>query len=219
MEARELADSARGHVPISARRRTSAADVEDAARLVAQAEMVLQWMVIAAKEAGESWEVIGESLGIKRQSAHERYAPAERRWRENLAHPYGVDDDGRRAPLLHDAAHDPDYWAPRLDEWVRRHLEPGNIDYGERPVSAGLRRMGPLQELGALANRRTTLLTEHFVPPAAELAAICEREAVLYDRLADAGAEAAANREAAARSRARAAQLREQAASAAAEGE
>jgi hypothetical protein len=209
-EARELADSARGHVPTRGRR-TTAGDVQDAAGLVVHAEMVLQWAVIAAREAGESWEDIGLALGIKRQSAHERYADAVRRWREDLVHPYGVDDDGRRAALLHDAAHDPDYWAPRLDEWARRHLDPGDVDYGERPVSAGLRRMGPLDELLALGTRRTALLAEHLAPPPAEVAAICEREAVLYERLADAGLDVTVNREAAARARARAEQLRAEA--------
>lgn len=213
-ECRELAEFARGMVPIYGR--AEADLVEDAARLRAQADWVLERAIVAARAAGTSWEDIGAALGVTRQEAHRRYRAAEQRWDDDLAHPEGVQDDGTRYWRLPEAARVPGEVAVELDAWVARHREPHDVqpEAGERPVSDGLVQMGPLEETSDLIGRRRVLMAEHLVPPADQMAAIYDREAVLADRLAAGGVDSALNREAAARARARAAELRAEVAAA-----
>lgn len=50
-----------------------------ARKAVEAAEAELADAVAAAREAGDSWTVIGAALDVSRQAAHERFAPAQRR--------------------------------------------------------------------------------------------------------------------------------------------
>src|SRR5829696_3788766 len=167
-EARELSDFARAFVAIHGR--ADSGLVEDAARLRYQAELVLRYAVIAARAANTSWEDIGDALGVKRQSAHERYAEAERHWQEVLANPEAVNESGERHSRAPFAAMNPAKAGAELNEWVRRHHEPTDGTLRDAPVSAGLRRMDPLTELLSLSDRRRILLAAQ--PPPDQLAAI-----------------------------------------------
>lgn len=196
--AQELSDSARKFVPIwpgslhtAGGADVSAADVEDAARLVARAEEVLERMVVFAAVAGAPWGEIGDGLGTARQNAHKKYRDAVARFRADLAEPEGVQDDGTRYLRLEPAAHDPDAWAPRLDAWVERHREPADYLRAGRAVSDGLARLHPHMELMQLQGRRRALLDEHLVPPAEQVLPIAERELVLWQQMGEAGHDVA----------------------------
>ena len=78
MEAcRELSNGARGQVSsYGAAHRHAGELVDDALRLVGQAEEVLRLAVAAERAASTSWQELGERLGVSRQSAHERFAQA-----------------------------------------------------------------------------------------------------------------------------------------------
>ncbi|MEV6306007.1 hypothetical protein AB0M02_41805 [Actinoplanes sp. NPDC051861] len=84
--------------------------------------------------------------------------------------------------------------AAELDAWI--------------PFSGGLRRMGPFEEQLEISDRRRRLLEGHIFP-AAQLAPLYDREAVLYDRLAAGGVDVATNMAAADRARRRAQECRE----------
>jgi hypothetical protein len=190
-EASDLADSARTLVPIypGELRRTGGSStaggmIEDVARLRARADYVLTLAVVYERLAGTSWEQIGEALGVTRQSAHQRYADAERRFREALAEPEATSDGGEPYVRLDAAAYEPDEWAGRLDAWVIRHRERWDAGQGPEPVSGGLARMDPQTELFALADRRRRLFAQHFVVPREELIAIAERELQLWQQMA-----------------------------------
>ncbi len=213
--ARQLTDFARGLVPISADGAApDGALFADALRLLSLAERVVEWTAVYERLAGTGWPVLGEVLGVTKQSAHERYAEAEKRFRKALAEPETTNEFGAPYNRLPAGADDPEYWAAELDRWVVHHREPHDVDHGEHPVSAGLRRMDPFVELMELDRQVRALMAEYAPLPLDRLAAIYERQAVLYDRLDDAvaaagsGRGAAHNREAAATCRARAAQLR-----------
>jgi hypothetical protein len=191
MEASELADSARGwvHIVDGTVRRTGSGGargqvIEDVRRLVSQAEHVLEWVVIYELEGGTSWEDIADTLGITEEQAKERYGEADRRFRESLAEPEATAGDGRQYIRLHPAVHEPEVWAPRLDEVVIRHREPTDYDKDDpAPVSGHLVRMDPLTELSALSGQRHDLFIKHRVPPASALLPLAEREAVLWGRI------------------------------------
>jgi hypothetical protein len=213
--AHELADFAREFVPIDGEHGAPDGTLfEDALRLLSRAERVVELAVVYERLAGTGWPVLGEVLGMTKQSAHERYAEAEKRFREALAEPETTSEFGMPYNRLPAGADDPDGWADRLDRWVRRHREAGAVDHDEHPVTAGLRRMDPFSEVMELDRQIRGLLDEYAPLPLDRLAAIYERQAVLYDRLDDAvtragsGRDAAHNREAAATCRARAAELR-----------
>lgn len=58
--------------------RVALGDLQDAAVAVREAQAALADQVGAARLHGLSWSVIGWSLGITSQSAHERFAPLVR---------------------------------------------------------------------------------------------------------------------------------------------
>ncbi|WP_331730057.1 hypothetical protein OHV05_35500 (plasmid) [Kitasatospora sp. NBC_00070] len=65
--------------------------------------------VLYEREKGTSWEVIADQLGVKRQSAHERYREAEQAWKDALHDPYNPQPPGARyrSLRLHEAASHP----------------------------------------------------------------------------------------------------------------
>src|SRR4051794_31912475 len=101
--AQELSDSARAFVPIWPGRLriaggadVGAGDVEDAVRLVARAEQVLERMVVFARVGGASWEEIGDGLGAAPQDAQNKHEEDVARFLADLAEPEGVQADGTR---------------------------------------------------------------------------------------------------------------------------
>jgi len=105
-------------------------------QLVDDARGVLERAVVYEREQGASWQTIGAALGISRQTAHERFAQVERRWKDALRRPYAeAGPGGRRGQRLPDGADDPARWGQLLDRWVIRHRESADLDTAEYPVS------------------------------------------------------------------------------------
>jgi hypothetical protein len=141
--ARNLSDLARGAVRTTADRYAHEGEaVEDALRLVAAAEEVLNRAVVWEREKGTTWEVIAEALGGRRkQTAQERFAGVVARWKAALLRPWqpATDQDSVYSALP-SGAEDPAQWASRLDAWCRRHREPTDVDRDDpQPVSGGLK--------------------------------------------------------------------------------
>ena len=44
--------------------------------------------MVFEREQGASWQDIGAALGISRQTAHERFAEVEQRWKDALRRPW-----------------------------------------------------------------------------------------------------------------------------------
>jgi hypothetical protein len=182
--ARETSDFARGLVPTGpARSGYDGALLADAVRIAELAQRVLAAAVVVERADGTTWEEIGEALGITRQSAHKRWQPTVAAWDDQLEQAStpgpGAEDD----PVARAAG--PTLVAAELDEWVVRHREPRDPIEGEHPVSEVLELMDPLRELLHLAGVRRQLSALHDgQPPAAALARLLEREAVLEEAVA-----------------------------------
>jgi hypothetical protein len=196
LEAQELSDLARRWVnvpPGELRSSGSGGDrggtVEAVRRLCAQADWVMTQAVVYERVGGSTWEQIGEALGVSKQAAHERYAGAEREFREALREPEGVGESGEPYIRLNAAAYEPDRFARDLDAWARRHREPTDAFDDARPVSGQLARMDAHTEILALGSRRQWLFRKYIVPPASELLGLARRELAIWERLAgeDAG--------------------------------
>ena len=137
---RELSDRARSQVPTLSDGRAHPGEYVEAARaLVALAGECLERAVVYERERGTTWEAIGETLGITRQSAHERFAAAEDAWRDTLVRPWVVAGSVLN-PRLPEGADDPDHAVVYLDAWARRHAEETDPNHDHpNPVSGGLR--------------------------------------------------------------------------------
>src|SRR6266704_6038762 len=85
--AREVSDEARGLVPADDRGSGVGEIVERAVQLVDRTRDVLERAVVYEREEGASWQDIGAALGISRQTAQERFAEVEQRWRDALRRP------------------------------------------------------------------------------------------------------------------------------------
>jgi hypothetical protein len=207
--ARELSDSARALVAANGRPEPTL--VVEAARVVANAERLLAASVVTCRAAGISWKDVGEALGVTKQTAQGRFTSAVEQWEDALAKPEAVDEHGRRYSRLPHGAVFTAAVAAELDGWAVRHREAHQFvprDNPNAPLSAGLRRMGPFEEQLDISSRRRRLLEDHIFP-AAQLAPLYDREAMLHDRLADAGIEPVSNRAQADKARARAEECRE----------
>jgi hypothetical protein len=154
MEAcRELSDGARGQVSTyGAAHRRAGCLVDDALRLVGQAEEVLRLAVAAERAASTSWQEIGERLGVSRQSAHQRFAQGVQAICDGALFP--TREPARDGELgwwaCPDGLEDPVATVRRLDEWALRHREPTDPDRGDQPVSAGLARGEDLAAVEAI---------------------------------------------------------------------
>jgi hypothetical protein len=138
---RDLSDQARGQVSTYGEaHRRSGELVEDAVRLVGQADEVLRLAVAAERAASTSWQEIGERLGVTRQSAHERFARIVDEISDGVLFPDR--EPAREGDLgwwaCPDGLEDPERTVGRLDEWARQHRTPTDIDHGRHPVSDGL---------------------------------------------------------------------------------
>src|SRR5205823_311872 len=117
--ARHLSDFARELVSIHGEGATpDGAMFADALRLLSLAEQVVEWTAVYERLAGTGWPVLGEVLGMTKQSAHERYAEAEKRFRQALAEPETTNELGMPYNRLPAGADDPDQWAAELDRWA-----------------------------------------------------------------------------------------------------
>jgi hypothetical protein len=198
--AKGVSDEARGLVSADDRGSGAGEIVERAVQLVDDARAVLDRAVVYERVRGASWQAIGAAIGISRQTAHERFAEVERRWQDALG---GSDaaggPGGRRAPRLPPGAEDPEGWGRRLDRWVIRHREPGDLDTGEHPVSG---QQGPQSLLQAAVELRHD--GQELISRGASLAerfAFYERKSVLLEQIAAADPDDPAAGEAAAAAR------------------
>jgi hypothetical protein len=177
---RDLSDLARAHVATDADGYLRPGELlEDAGRLVAGAEQALRMAVVAERLRGASWAQIGETLGVTRQSAHERYAAREHELRQALLFPDRAGAAG--APgwwAVPVGLEDPEPTALELDEWEMRHRERTDPERGEAAVSAGLQPRRTLDETGAVIELAKLLLDDQL--PAGVSRERAERE--LYER-------------------------------------
>ncbi|QIQ07284.1 hypothetical protein HA039_32065 [Streptomyces liangshanensis] len=119
--------------------------VSQAFQLVEFAERALVPAVVFERERGSSWTEIAPYLGIGPAEVEERFAAHPDHWNTAFEVPYRLDDTGRkRVPQLPTAAYDPVWACDRLDTWARNRLVLVN---DERPVSSGLGRAAPEEEL------------------------------------------------------------------------
>lgn len=209
-ELRELADRAAAGVPTDADAFAAAGEtVGEAMDLVRQAQEVLLRAVVYERQMNTSWEAIGYELDdITRQSAHERYAEAEQKWKEALVSPYYPASPGsrHRSARLHEAALSPTATGRRLDAWARQHCERHRDT--DHPVTGHLPTLSVPEEMVQVLDAIKHLHESDATP--ADRAAVYERKAALLERIAveDGKPEAA---EQAAEARARAEQLRREA--------
>jgi hypothetical protein len=177
---RDLSDLARAHVATYADAHLRPGELlEEAGRLVAGAEQALRMAVVAERLRGASWAQIGETLGVTRQSAHERYAPFEREMRRALLFPDRAGEHGGPGWwAVPDGLEDPERTARDLNEWERRHRERTDPDRGETAVSGGLQARRTLDETGAVIELAKLLLDDGL--PAGVSRERAERE--LYER-------------------------------------
>jgi hypothetical protein len=201
---RGLSDFARALVPTSSDGYAHPGEyIENAARIVGEAQQIMQLAVILEREHVTSWEDIGEALGTSKQAAHERFNPAVERWRAELAEPWVPDRGGLLSLQLPDGAEDPAKWAEVLDEWVIRHHEKWDGDRGEHPVSGNLPLASVVEQVSmALAEVRALQEREHAGEATPEQRhGWYQRKAELFQRLAEARPEDPAYAEAAANAR------------------
>lgn len=214
--ARDVSDFARTLVPTGPRPRGVYGGVllSDARRIAELAARVLAAAVVLEREDGTTWQEIAGTLEVTRSSAHKRWAPVVTQWQAQVAEASvsgavaGSAVAGGEVAML----------VAELDAWVVRHREHLDPVPSERPVGAALEQLDPVQELQHLAVCRRRLWAEHGeaggAPDPAVLLPLVEREAVLEEALAAAGALEGRDqhRAAAARAWGYAAQLREAAA-------
>ncbi|MFC4117366.1 hypothetical protein [Nonomuraea zeae] len=155
--------------------------VEDAARFVRRAQELLDRAVIVEKVGGASWEDIGDTLEITRQSAHAKFLKVTEEWEEAVKRPivtdemYGISGglETRTYNRMPAGTATPDETAAYLDKWALAHAQADGRDVGERPVSGGRARMTPLVEMMSLSSG--PLFDEFASPPPHLLAEISQR--------------------------------------------
>ncbi len=152
-KAAELADSARGLVPTYADGYAVGGEfVQAAASIAADARQLLELAVAYERRRGTSWEIIGDTFGISRQAAHDRFADAEKRLNKALIETWLLGDGTRGAGLPYGAI-DTAAAAGILDRWVIGHLQaadpmarkPEDDPERLRPVSHNLPPMDTLE--------------------------------------------------------------------------
>jgi hypothetical protein len=113
---------------------------EEAATIVSEAMALLEAAVVADRVRGASWLAVADALEVSAQSAEERFASAERRFRDALLFPYRHPENGGLGYVAASyAVVEPERVREQLDAWVvqhRRNSGPG-CDEPE-PVTRGL---------------------------------------------------------------------------------
>ncbi len=186
--------------------------VEEAVRLVREAEEVLLAAIVWERVRGTTWEAIAQALQMHRQGAHRKYAGLVRAVLERLR---------KRTRWTRDALpsreeetdlpweyRDPEAAAAGLDRWLRDPTATSPARHQDNPGSAGLRRHTPLTMV-MQAGRASQALTQLQMVPDPQLKAECEElEAEMYERLERAGNTDSDFAALARQARARAAQFR-----------
>ncbi|XVQ16356.1 hypothetical protein ACQP1W_52425 (plasmid) [Spirillospora sp. CA-255316] len=132
---------------------------EEARRLVAAAEYVMQLSVLYDRRRGASWSTIGEALGeVTKQTAHERYAEAEKYVDEAITE-HWLTGNPRVVGLPEGADVSPST-LERLDRWAAARHRTGDLGDPDRAVSAGLKPM-TATEHGVMLTAGATLLLKH----------------------------------------------------------
>jgi hypothetical protein len=182
--ARELAERAAGEVPtVSDRWGEPHEYVEQAATLVSLAQDLLRHAVVYARERGGSWTDVGDGLGISKQTAHERFAPAYQSWESALDEPW-VQSGSLRSSRLPEGADRPDEAAASLDRWCARNTallgsvadRAQQTGHAERMVSAELPRHTGLTEAASVIRQAKHLGARSEPPSQAELDAFAARK-------------------------------------------
>lgn len=188
-QARVVADTVRDLVPTAPP--AYARDggfVEAAARLVDNTRHLLTLAVIYERAmGGVSWEHIGIALGrVSRQTAHERYAEAERDFQERVLRAWLQPE---RAGELLATAEDLARLVARLSTWVAVHCESDEIDHGDQPIAAGLQPISTA-ERSAMVAQASSLLLAMSADPAIDdrqrydlEVGLCRRKIELYEEL------------------------------------
>ncbi|MEV6071938.1 hypothetical protein AB0L82_35820 [Nocardia sp. NPDC052001] len=163
--AREVSDFARRMVPTGPRgESTSGYRLADALALQALVGRLVEAVVVTERQNYVSWRRLGEIADppVSDSTAHGRWSPAETEWKTQ-----------RRKWLRHNVMGGPDRddtvaeRAARLDQWVTRHTEPGDLDHGPHPVTDRLDRMDPATESVHLSVLRQILLSDCPATPGA----------------------------------------------------
>ncbi|NXY93838.1 hypothetical protein HYE82_05400 [Streptomyces sp. BR123] len=166
--------------------------VRQATELIRLAEHTQRCAVVYERERGTSWEDIGDALGITKQSAHAKFAEYVNEWDEPFdkperRHPDGTADD-RRIP--YGARYAPGAAVPAngsaektaagLDRWLRRH--DGWADQ-EHPVSGSLPRYST-SEMALLVGRAAhRMRIDRLVPDPYAEADLWDYHAELQERM------------------------------------
>ncbi|MDT7783530.1 MAG: hypothetical protein QOF58_1949 [Pseudonocardiales bacterium] len=186
--AAEVSDSARAFFPWPDSRYDGTL-FGDALRFLRHAEELVAAAVVAERQHGATWEQLAEAAELTKSTVHKRWSPAETAWKERLEQ---SNDERLVAPLQPDAqlrpllGSEPEAIAARLDKWVARHAQPGDLIRGDAAGTALLERMTPMEESLFLTGQSQRLLQKFMVPPPACRAPIAARQAVVDEALADA---------------------------------
>ena len=116
---------------------------EEAATIVSEAMALLEAAVVADRLRGVSWLAVADALEVSAEGAEERFASAERRFRDALLFPYRHPENGglgyAAAPY---AVEEPGRVREQLDAWVVQHRRSSGPDRDEpEPVTRGLAAM------------------------------------------------------------------------------
>ena len=192
--AAEIAENATGIVPTYADEYNYPTDdLEQAIRILGRAEELLALSVVYARERGASWADIGQSLGITRQSAHERFAERERAWVDALDRPFTLGEIAGSTGVqtvvvtrLPDALGDPDFTIDYLDKWCAEHIATvPNASTGvesAKMVSAKLPRHTRFTEMASVIRTSDYLRDSETVTAAERDAHEIRKQAVFSDR-------------------------------------
>ena len=138
---------------------------EGAATMVSEAKALLEAAVVADRLRGVSWPDVAEALEMSAEGAEERFASAERRFRDAVLFPHRHPENGglgyTAAPY---AVEQPERVREHLDDWVVRPRRSSGPDRDEpEPVTRGLtalartwiaERIGQVLELSDALMRR-----------------------------------------------------------------
>jgi len=141
---------------------------EEAATIVSEAMALLEAAVVADRLRGVSWLAVADALEVSAEGAEERFAQAERRFRDALLFPYRHPENGglgyAAAPY---AVEEHGCVSEQLDAWVVQHRRSSGPERDEpEPVTRGLgamagtwiaERIGQVLEL-------SDALTKHQLP-------------------------------------------------------
>jgi hypothetical protein len=182
--AAQLADRARSRVPTNDDSWSKPGELLDEARsLLVAAEELVEKAIIFERERGTSWTELGEVLGVSKQAAQQKHAPAVEDWTEGLNQSLtAVDGHFAFSQVPGEGGDTPEQLAERLDEWALRHPEKHNKPRGTKPVSQGLELASSTEQI-VLLNRLAKRMINERAPD--KLRAFHAAKAALMASLAE----------------------------------